>query len=273
MASSRLGLAVPALPRFPGRSRSQRKPSARASLADLMSWPGRSALASPIAGSVRSLVSKPRRGRRPELHRLTGRPARAGSRAGPSAPRRSGRAGTMSSPPSGGRYRPWWPPRWPSSPPRRRARRAPRPWSSRTPSGEGRGPPSGSSAGRCARRRRRCGLGRDRLGGLAHARLAGRLRGTWVERGECLAQALGLVGELVKVLVDLFTQTVDHVAHFLVVGAGRSYTAATGPAVGADVWLRSRKLSGPRPCRCRSSGRARISAGLSCDGSGWVARL
>ena len=52
------------------------------------------------------------------------------------------------------------------------------------------------------------------------------------------------MGELVKALLDLFTQAVDHVFHILMVGGGRSYTPgelSTGPAMRArSAYFQSR---------------------------------
>ena len=60
-------------------------------------------------------------------------------------------------------------------------------------------------------------LARLRAGGV----LAGLRWGARVEGSERLAQAVGLAGELVKTLLDLFTQAVDHGFWFLVVGGER----------------------------------------------------
>jgi len=51
---------------------------------------------------------------------------------------------------------------------------------------------------------------------------AGRGRGAGVEGGERFAQPVGLADELVKALLDLFTQAVDHLSHILRVGAERA---------------------------------------------------
>ncbi len=59
-----------------------------------------------------------------------------------------------------------------------------------------------------------------------------------VERGKRLAQAVGFAGELVKALLNLFTQTVDHVGSmwFAVPGGGAIvHVAARRAAVPSSV--------------------------------------
>ncbi len=49
-------------------------------------------------------------------------------------------------------------------------------------------------------------------GSHAGALAAGEGCGARAERGECLAQPVGFAGEMVKVVLDLLTQAVDHLA-------------------------------------------------------------
>ena len=73
-----------------------------------------------------------------------------------------------------------------------------------------------------------------RAGGL-RAGLAAAPGGARVERGERLAQPVGLADELVKALLDLFTQTVDHVPLPRWLGAGdRTAAHAAGQATSRD---------------------------------------
>ncbi|MGO9821942.1 MAG: hypothetical protein ACLPTJ_15015 [Solirubrobacteraceae bacterium] len=81
------------------------------------------------------------------------------------------------------------------------------------------------------------GLDAVRWAGL-RSRLAGwRLGRAGVERGKRLAQAVGFAGELIKALLNLFTQTVDHVGSMWVAvpGRARSYTSQHGAP-----WFRRR---------------------------------
>ena len=137
----------------------------------------------------------------------------AGSRARPSAPRRSWRASRASSKRSRGRGRPSWPPRWRSSPRRRRALRAPRSWSRRTRSARRerlRWRVRRAGAALCCGSRAACASeAAVRLRAGAVARRCG--GGARVERCERLAEFVGLAEELVEVLLDLFTHPVDHV--------------------------------------------------------------
>ena len=138
----------------------------------------------------------------------------AGSRVLLSSPRRTWRASTASSRRSPGRGRSSSPPHRRSSRHRRQERRARRPWSRRAPCGETEPAAAPVAApGRRALRRGSLRLGRRSAGTLACGRRARGLGwGARVEGSERLAQAVGLAGELVKTLLDLFTQAVNHVS-------------------------------------------------------------
>ena len=189
---------------------------------------------------------------------LMARPwGRCDSRARPSAPRRSWRAWTASSRPSGAPGPSCRPPARRSSPRHRRARR---PWSHPAPSGVGATRRLAGLPGRRAVRRRYGGLGRGPLARLPQRRLAGwRLGRAGVERGKRLAQAVGFAGELVKALLNLFTQTVDHVGSMWLRSRGgrdrtRRSTARRGSVVG---W---KQVHRPEPARKAPVASERINA-------------
>ena len=112
-----------------------------------------------------------------------------------------------------------------SWPRRRRAWRAPRPSSRRERSGGESEPPPGlvaRSASSSALEPSACAsLHEQACAREACAPAALRAR---VERGECLTQPVGLGGELVNAVLDLFTKAVDHVVSFHRGRGERSYT-------------------------------------------------